>query len=496
MKAKVYIDKNNIIDVVSDELFGSFIEHVGRSVYNGIYEPTHFTADENGFRQDVISCVKEMNVSCVRYPGGNFVSAYDWKDGIGDINTRPVRLSLAWKELEPNKVGVDEMMKWAKKSNCEVIMAVNMGTGTPKDAAELVEYCNFPCGSFWSSKRIEHGSINPYNIKYWCVGNEMDGGYQIGALTAEDYSKKANEAAKQMRIIDENIELIMCGSSAPWSPTFPEWDLTVLRNSYNNMDYLSVHAYYDYVGNNDISDFLAAPKAFEKHILKVRNICDQVKEELKSDKNIKLAVDEWNVWHTAVGEKHETPWSTGEALIENHYDLADALVVGGMLSVLINNCDRVKIGCIAQLVNVIAPILTKVNGEVLKQTTYYAVKMLSECKGMKALVHDLYVENYLSPTHGETPYVFSSVCYCEKKGGYVGYFVNISNEECEIETTFNEIVSVEDHVVLTAELSDKNTFEKPNTVIPVSNKYSTKNSKNIMVKLPKYSINKIIFTGA
>ena len=493
MKGKIFIDKDNRIGIVEDNLFGSFVEHVGRSVYNGIYEPAHETAEVNGFRQDVLECVREMKTSCVRYPGGNFVSAYNWKDGIGKKAERPVRLSLPWKELEPNQVGIDEMAKWAEIAGCELIMAVNMGTGTPKEAAELVEYCNFSNGSYWSDKRIENGWEKPYGYKHWCVGNEMDGGYQIGALSAEDYSKKANEAAKQMRIVDKDIKLIMCGSSSPFSPTFPEWDRTVLRNSYNHMDYLSVHAYYDYADKGNLEDFLASPNGFERHISTVRDLCDEVKSELKTDKTVMLAVDEWNVWHTEVGEKHTTPWSTGETLIENTYDMADALVVGGMLSVLINNCDRVKIGCLAQLVNVIAPILTRNGGEVIRQTTYYPMKLFAESKGMIALRQEVQLPKYKSPTHGESPYLYSSVCFGDKEGAYLMFFVNVSGEEYDLDLEFTELVVPNEHIVLTAGIHDKNTFEAPDAVVPKKMEVVKNVEKKFNVRLPAYSVNKVTF---
>ncbi len=493
MFTKINIDRNRIISKVEAELFGALVEHVGRSVYNGIYEPFHATSNEQGFRKDVIECVKEMKVSCIRYPGGNFVSAYDWKDGIG--KNRKARLSLAWKELEPNNVGIDEMMKWTSLIDAEIIMATNMGTGTPKDSAELIEYCNFEGNSYWANERRNNGSPEPYRIKYWCIGNEMDGGYEIGAMSAMDYAKKANETAKEMKIVDENARFIMCGSSSPWSQTCPVWDKTVLENTYKYIDFISVHAYYDYIDKNNVLDFLASPQGFDNHIKKIISVCDSIKESLNSDKTVMLAVDEWNVWHTDVGEKHEHSWVTGEKLIENDYDFADALVVGGMISVLVNNADRVKIACIAQLVNVIAPIMTRTGGAILKQTTYYPFEMFTEVKGLTALKLESEKQTYLSPTYGESPYLYKTICYDKDRDSYICIFVNVADQGYEIELAFENNVVAVSNSIITADLDAKNTFEQPANVLPRKLSISNETSKMHKITVPKHSISKIKFKG-
>lgn len=494
-KGSITVRKNRVISAVDDKIFGSFIEHVGRSVYNGIYEPAHETADENGFRQDVIAAVRELRVSCVRYPGGNFVSGYNWKDGIGKKTERPVRLNLAWKELEPNRVGTDEFMLWAKKAGCEPAMAVNMGNGTPAEAAELVEYCNMSSGTYWADKRKENGHTEPYGIRFWCVGNEMDGDYQLGALPAEAYGKKAYEAAKQMKRVDESIQLIMAGSSSPWSPTFPEWDRAVLRETYKYADFLSLHAYYTYKKYEEVEralpEFLASPVNFEQYITAVKNLCDEIRREKNGDKDVMLAVDEWNVWHTAEGtETHEKIWRVGEAIIENSYDMADALVVGGLLSVLVNHCDRVKIACMAQLVNVIAPIFTEVSGALLKQTTYYPFSLFALCKGMDALVQDIETDGY-SCDYGWAPYLYSSVCYDRAKSRYYGYFINVSENEYDLHMNFGEDVTERGITELYAAIHEKNTFTEPQKIVPRSREGSGFKSARQQIKLRGYSFNLI-----
>ena len=241
MNTKVTIVKEFTNGQVDDKLFSSFIEHLGRAVYTGIYEPGHKTADEQGFRNDVIELVKDLRVGLVRYPGGNFLSGYNWKDGIGPRESRPVRLDRAWHTIETNQIGIDEFADWAKKAGTEIMGAVNMGTGTPQDAADMVEYCNYPSGTTWSDLRIKNGHKEPHNIKYWCVGNEMDGPWQICHLEADDYGKKAREAIKMMKWTDESIQTVVCGSASTSMPTYPEWDRIVLEHTYDLVDYISIH---------------------------------------------------------------------------------------------------------------------------------------------------------------------------------------------------------------------------------------------------------------
>ena len=244
MRAKLIANRNYVIGEISPRLYGSFIEHLGRAVYGGIYEPGHPEADEKGFRRDVLDLVKKLGVPIVRYPGGNFVSNYNWEDGIGDKSKRPRKLELAWNSIETNEVGIDEFQEWAKRVGSQVMMAVNLGTGTIQDAQNLVEYCNFPGGTKYSDLRRANGFEQPFNIKTWCLGNEMDGPWQIGHKTAAEYARIANEAAKVMKMVDPSIELVACGSSHSGMPTFGEWEAEVLKECWEQVDYLSLHSYY------------------------------------------------------------------------------------------------------------------------------------------------------------------------------------------------------------------------------------------------------------
>ncbi|MBM7685111.1 alpha-N-arabinofuranosidase [Defluviitalea raffinosedens] len=372
--AKMIVDKDYRISQIDKRIYGSFVEHLGRAVYEGIYQPGHPAADEDGFRKDVIELVKELNVPIVRYPGGNFVSNYFWEDGVGPVSERPKRLELAWRSLETNEVGVNEFTKWAKKAGSEVMMAVNLGTRGVADACNLLEYCNHPGGTKYSDLRIKHGIKEPHNIKVWCLGNEMDGPWQLGSKTPEEYGRLAYETAKAMKLIDPTIELVSCGSSSSKMPLFPQWEATTLEHTYDHVDYVSLHTYF---GNadNDTANFLARSMEMDYFIKTVIATCDFVKAKKRSKKTINLSFDEWNVWFHSNEADNDTmqnrPWQKAPALLEDIYTFEDALVVGLMLITLMKNADRVKMACLAQLVNVIAPIMTETNGAAWKQTIFY-----------------------------------------------------------------------------------------------------------------------------
>lgn len=370
-KTTISLNKNEVVSKIDDRIYSSFIEHMGRAVYTGIYEPTHKTADENGFRGDVAELIRPLNVTNIRYPGGNFVSGYNWEDGIGEKSSRPVRAELAWQALETNEVGTDEFMRFLEKVGSNAMLAVNLGTGSPQSAANFLEYCNFPCGTHYSELRKKNGREKPYGVKLWCLGNEMDGPWQICGKTADEYGRIAAETAKMMKWLDGTIELVACGSSFRSMPTYGEWERTVLRHCYEHIDYLSLHQYYQN-NDGDIPSFLANNLDMGEFIREVAGICEEIKKEKKSDKDIRLSFDEWNVWYHFKKDCAEPEkWTTARAIEEEIYDFADALLVGSMLTTLINNSDVVKIACLAQLVNTIAPIMTEPDGRAWVQTIYY-----------------------------------------------------------------------------------------------------------------------------
>jgi len=438
MKAKLTVNSSFIIDRTDKRLYGTFVEHLGRCVYEGIYEPEHKTADKNGFRGDVKDLVKELNTTFIRYPGGNFVSGYNWEDGIGPRENRPKRLDLAWKTLETNEVGVHEFIDWAKDVNAEVNMAVNLGTRGIEEARNIVEYCNHKSGSYWSDLRRKNGANEPFDIKTWCLGNEMDGPWQMGAKTAEEYGRVAAEAAKLMKLTDDRIELVACGSSFSKMPTFASWEATVLEHTYEHIDYLSLHSYY---GNrdNDIKSYLAQSIAMDDFIKSVIAICDYVKAKKHSNKTINLSFDEWNVWYHSNAQddkiREEEPWSLSPPILEDIYNFEDALLVGSLLITLLKNCDRVKIACLAQLVNVIAPIMTEKNGDAWRQTTFYPFMHAANLGHGTVLRPVLECPAYDCDTFSQVPYIETVAVFNDESNELIIFAVNRSLDEAvELDT--------------------------------------------------------------
>jgi alpha-N-arabinofuranosidase len=371
--ARVYVDTRRTISPIDPNLFGSFLEHLGRAIYEGIYDPKSKLADSNSFRKDVADEIRKLGVPIIRYPGGNFVSGYNWLDGVGPKQDRPVVLDKAWNSLNSNQFGTNEFMTWCKMVGTTPLMGLNLGTGTAEQAAALVEYCNIEKGTSWSNLRRKHGIAEPYRVQNWCLGNEMDGPWQIGHMTATEYGLKAQDAARQMRYVDSSLKLIACGSSGPFMPTYLEWDREVLEQCYDYVDGLSLHRYFDNADTTagDSSAFLAMNLTMDRQIAESLAVCDMVRGHKRSPKKLWLSFDEWNVWYrerhgdAVDGKKTEAPH-----LLEEIYNFEDALLVGGLVNTLIRNSDRVKIACLAQLVNVIAPIMTNSDG-LFRQTIFY-----------------------------------------------------------------------------------------------------------------------------
>jgi alpha-N-arabinofuranosidase len=375
--ATLTVDPAARIGEVDPRLYGSFVEHMGRCVYEGIFEPGHPEADGAGFRTDVAGLIRELGVPVIRYPGGNFVSGYNWEDGIGPASERPRRLDLAWRSLETNQVGVDEFVPWCRSVGSEPMMAVNLGTRGVDAARNLVEYCNVGSGTAWSDLRRRNGAQEPYGVKVWCLGNELDGPWQIGAKSAHEYAQLAAVTGRAMRRVDPSIELVACGSSHARMPTFGTWERTVLEETYSVVDYVSMHSYYEQRGD-DRASFLACTMDLDRYIEGVVATCDHVRAVGHHTKRINVSLDEWNVWYLKrfVGEQN-LEITEAPHLIEDTYNVADAVVVGSLLICMLRHADRVRIGCLAQLVNVIAPIRTEAGGPVWRQTTFHPFALTS-----------------------------------------------------------------------------------------------------------------------
>ena len=368
--ARMVLDTHFTVAPVDRRLFGSFVEHMGRCVYTGIYEPDHPLADEHGFRKDVLALTGELGVSTIRYPGGNFVSNYRWEDGVGPRDARPVRRDLAWRSIETNQFGLDEFIDWARVAGVEPMMAVNLGTRGVSEAVDLLEYCNSEPGTSLADLRVANGHRDPHDVKLWCLGNEMDGPWQIGHKTAEEYGRLAQETGKAMKRLDPTIELVACGSSNSQMPTFGSWESTVLEHCYDVVDYISLHAYYEPHGD-DVAGYLASGVDMDRFIDAVAATADAVGARLQSRKKLRLSFDEWNVWFQGqFGGEDSLDWEAAPRIIENDFGVADAVVVGGLLVSLLKHADRVGVACLAQLVNVIAPIRTEPGGAAWRQSIF------------------------------------------------------------------------------------------------------------------------------
>lgn len=382
-------------------VLGSFLEHLGRAIYTGVYEPGSRLADAKGFRTDVAREVKELGVPIVRYPGGNFISGYHWLDGVGPKAQRPTVLERAWNSLETNQFGTNEFVEWCALVGAEPLLGLNFGTGTVEMAVAYVEYCNLDRGTRWSELRRSHGYDRPHQVRYWCLGNEMDGPWQIGQLQAREYGRKARDAAKQMRVIDRSLQLIACGSSGTFMPTYLTWDREVLEECYDQVDGLSLHAYYGNTkewSGNSTARFLAMNLDMDRHIHEIAAVCDYVQGLQKSPKRLWLSFDEWNVWYRARNaEATDGRRAAAPRLLEEVYNLEDALLVGGFVNTLLRNSDRVRVACLAQLVNVIAPLVTNDTG-VLRQSTYYPFSWA--LRYARGRVLDLRVESETYPIKG------------------------------------------------------------------------------------------------
>ena len=496
-KATLILDRDYAIAEVDKRLYGSFIEHLGRAVYGGIYEPGHPTADEKGFRRDVMEMVRRLNVPVVRYPGGNFVSGFNWEDSIGPRENRPKRLDLAWFTTETNEVGLHEFIDWCRQVNTQPMYAVNLGTRGPDDARRIVEYCNHPGGTALSDLRIRNGAKDPFGVKLWCLGNEMDGPWQICAKTAREYGAAAREAAKVMKWVDPSIELVACGSSAYDMPTFGTWEYEMLMECYEHVDYVSLHRYYNNHADNT-ADFLARSLDMDGFIRTVVSICDAVGGTKHSRKKLNLSFDEWNVWYHSLAQDEEIKkrdrWGRALPLLEDIYNFEDALLVGALLITFLRNADRVKIACMAQLVNVIAPIMTRTGGGVWAQTIYWPLMYASRYGHGVALRPVVQSPAYACTDYDSVPYVDAAAVLGED-GGMTIFAVNRSADEamelCADLRGFDKF-EIEEHIVLHHDdVKAVNTEANPENVSPKKGAGGTMDGGRLSVVVGPYSFNVI-----
>jgi alpha-N-arabinofuranosidase len=483
-------------------LFGAFLEHLGRSVYTGVYDPGNPLSDARGFRKDVIREVADLHVPIIRYPGGNMVSGYNWQDGVGPKKDRPAVLERAWNSIETNQFGTNDFIDWAKAIGTEPLLGFNLGTGSSEMAVAYIEYCNFARGTKWSDLRRSHGYEQPHRVKYWCLGNEMDGPWQMGHMVAREYGRKARDIAQQARVIDSDVQLIACGSSNPRMPTYLEWDREVLEECYDLVDGISLHNYF---GNTqELSGgrperYLAQNLDMERQIQEITAVADYVQGLRRSPKKLWLSFDEWNVWYRARGREHvDGKGQFAPHLLEEVYNLEDALLNGGCLNTLMRQSDRVRVACLAQIVNVIAPLVTNSKG-VLRQSIYYPYQMVLQYARGRML--DIQVESETYPIRAaglradmardaEVPFLDVVATYDAKEKRVAVFVLNrdLANER-ELALNFEDITPSK---VLAAEtltgpdLKAFNTFESPNNVVATKLDVAKPGAK-MSVKLPPRS---------
>jgi alpha-L-arabinofuranosidase len=493
--ARIVLNPDYVVGPLNRRLFGSFVEHLGRCVYDGIYEPGHPSADADGFRTDVMALVRELGVTTIRYPGGNFVSGYRWEDGVGPRDQRPKRLDLAWHSLETNQVGLHEFAGWSSRVGAEPMLALNLGTRGVQKALDLLEYTNLAAGSALAELRAANGSPHPFNVHMWCLGNEMDGPWQLGHRSAEDYGKIASQVAKAMRQMDPDLELVVCGSSNRLMPTFGTWERVVLEHTYDDVDFISCHAYYE-ERDGDRGSFLASAVDMDAFIEAVIATADSVKGARRTERTIDISFDEWNVWYSDrynAGGKITgiDNWPYAPRLLEDQYSVMDAVVVGSLLISLLKHADRVKAACLAQLVNVIAPIMTEPGGPAWRQTIFFPFAITARLAQGTVLRLAVESPTYQTAAYGRVP-VVDAVATLDDDTGGVGVFV--VNRSVDLPTTVSINVSslgpvrvVESITLAGDDPNATNTLEHQQRVAPAPNQSARIEDGVLTLDLPAIS---------
>lgn len=475
--ARLALDPAHSVGPVHRELFGGFVEHLGRHIYDGIYEPGHPRADEDGFRTDVVDLVRELGVSTIRYPGGNFVSGFRWEDSVGPRDQRPRRLDLAWHSTETNEVGLHEFSSWLERVGSDLMLAVNLGTRGTAQALDLLEYCNVPGGTALSEQRIGNGRVDPFGVSMWCLGNEMDGPWQVGHRSAEDYGKLAAQTAKAMRMMDPSLRLVVCGSSSRDMPTFGEWERVVLSHTYDDVDFVSCHAYYE-EKDGDLASFLASGVDMDRFIESIVATADHVGAVRGSTKRINLAFDEWNIWYNTRFENVDKltgidNWPVAPRLLEDVYSVSDAVAFGGLVISLLKHADRVTSASLAQLVNVIAPIMTEPGGPAWRQTTFFPFSMASRLARGNAVAVQVDSPTHHTNEFGDVPSLDAVACHDPESGDVALFIVNRSVDQASAVTLdisrLGRVEVVESSTLHDADRTAANTLHDPERVRPQAN---------------------------
>jgi len=530
-KACMTIHPDFRIGEISGRLFGAFLEPIGSMVNGSMYNPKHPAADEQGLRKDFYGALKETGLPAVRLPGGNFVSGWQWKDSIGPMAGRKTHLDMAWFQYIPNDVGHDEYLQWAEKAGTEAIYTVNLGTGTLQDAADCVEYTNFAGGTWWSDLRKKNGHPEPYGVKTWCLGNEMDGPWQIASWekNPRGYGVLAHEASKAMKWVDPSIETIACVSSSPFLNHYPDWDRQVLEECYSAVDYISLHHYHSAPPDMPQA-LLAGYQAYEDYIRTEIALCDFVKTKLRTKKTMMLALDEYASMIRARGEMHlglggrqnadmfgvfvpgrtyvrhdPDDWSTLRNPPRDH-EMLQTLGLAGTMLVMLNHADRVKIGCAT---GGLGALCATDREHVWKGAAHYPfIQMIRWAKGT-SLRCEVSCETYDVPGYAiddmnqyggftgvET--VQAAAALNEEAGELTVFVINADAEEDQelrLDARGFEGWTFEEHIEMYAEADASNTWDHPDRILPRTNGETRAEKGIVTARLRKESWNVLRFTN-
>ena len=457
MKASVRIDADRVVGRIDPNVYGNFAEHLGRCIYGGLYQPGSPLSDERGFRLDVAEAVRPLKVSNLRWPGGNFVSGYHWLDGVGPREGRPHRHDWAWHAIETNQFGTDEFLEYCRFIGTEPYICLNLGSGTIDEAANWLAYCNDDDSTYYAELRRKNGRPAPYNVRYWGLGNELYGEWQTGHKTAHEYARLAEETAKVIRWTDPTVKLVACGAQRV------DWDWEVLQRTAPYVDYISAHFYFrPQPGEDEADSVLAAAYAAAEYLDVLAGLIAGVRRERRIEREIAIAVDEWNVWYREPGSP-----------LEERYDLKDAVCVAAFLNLLRRRPDTIKLANLAQLVNVIAPIFTRDDGLFL-QTIYWPLLAAARYSGPLLVRSDMETDGFASRRvlAGSVPYVDALATLAPDQSRLYLSVVNLNRRdaaELTIDLRGGKASGpITAHVVSGDRADQNNSFDEPEAVRLVS----------------------------
>jgi alpha-N-arabinofuranosidase len=463
-EAKVTIHPSYKISKIDERLYGSFLEPIGNWVLGGIWNPNHSNADDMGFRKDMLGAVKELGIPAIRLPGGNFMSGWNWKDSIGPREQRKAHLDLAWRQIEPNIIGHDEYLEWARRAGVETMYTINLGTADINSAIECIEYTNHPGGTYWSDLRRQNGYEQPHKVKTWYLGNEPDGPWQINSWEKRpvDYGITAHEVSKAMKWVDPSIETVVGAASSPLNRTYPQWELDVLEQCYETVDMISLH-FYHRVPLNNYAELFAGSVKFEEFINTEIAVCDFVQAKLRNPRKMMISFDEYactfsskqpkHVYGRAGHIPHDVFLEFSEAHMSQPFrinnpdkipvkamknnEMIGALTSGSVLLTFLRHADRIKMGC---MTTGIGGAIAYDRDHVWPTATYYTyaslikygrgISLLPVVEGPTFNSEGFNIdENDTATPYENVPYVESAAAYDVDKGELNVFIVNRNWEE-------------------------------------------------------------------